>query len=166
MASADSPRGPSTDAASGATPAAGLYRDAILDHSRNPRHSGRLDRPDLSGSATNPLCGDQALVTVSLAGDAIADIRGAVRGCAIAAASCSIMTDVVLGKPLADARRLGQAFRAALDSDAGELPAELAALAPLIEVKRHRSRITCALLAWEALDKASPPAEAAAPDRT
>jgi len=81
--------------------AAGLYREVLLDHARHPRHAGRLDRPDLTGSAHNPLCGDQLEVTVALDGQSIRDIRGAVRGCIIAQASCSLMTELVMGKPLA-----------------------------------------------------------------
>jgi len=147
--------------------AAGLYREVLLDHARHPRHAGRLDRPDLTGSAHNPLCGDQLEVTVALDGQSIRDIRGAVRGCVIAQASCSLMTELVMGKPLAEALEDGEALRRALDDASCGLPADgscgpqeggasglpdrLAALAPLVEVRQHRSRIGCALLPWQAL---------------
>ena len=154
---------------------AGLYREVLLDHARHPRHAGRLDRPDLTGSAHNPLCGDQLEVTVALDGQSIRDIRGAVRGCVIAQASCSLMTELVMGKPLAEALADGEALGRALGGVSGGLPADgsrglpddasggpqeggasglpdrLAALAPLVEVRQHRSRIGCALLPWQAL---------------
>lgn len=129
----------------------GLYRDAILDHAHHPRHAGRLHPADLAGSAVNPVCGDQLQVTLALEGDIIRDIRGAVRGCVISQASCSLMTDLVIGTSLGTAKALGAAFATALENPSGELPPELAALAPLMEVRQRRSRIGCALLPWQAL---------------
>ena len=131
--------------------ATGLYRDILLDHARHPRRSGRLEHPDLTGTAHNPLCGDRLEVTVALADGTIQDLRGAVRGCVIAQASCSLMAELVAGKPLAEALALGEALRLALDDPAASVPPSLEALAPLVEVRRHRSRIGCALLPWQAL---------------
>jgi len=37
------------------------------------------------------------------------------------------------------------------DDGSRGLPDHLAALAPLVEVRQHRSRIGCALLPWQAL---------------
>jgi nitrogen fixation NifU-like protein len=135
----------------------GLYRDSLLDHARHPRRAGRLERPDLTGSAHNPLCGDQLEVTLALTEGSIQDIRGTVRGCVIAQASCSMMAELIAGKPLAEALALGEALRAALEDSAAALPESLAALAPLVEVRRHRSRIGCALLPWQALAGARTP---------
>ena len=36
-----------------------LYRDAILDHRRNPRNHDGLDNPSASAKAVNPFCGDE-----------------------------------------------------------------------------------------------------------
>ena len=36
-----------------------IYREIILDHSKNPRNFGELDPADLTAEDTNPLCGDQ-----------------------------------------------------------------------------------------------------------
>jgi nitrogen fixation protein NifU and related proteins len=131
-----------------------LYREILLDHARHPRRSGTLDQPDLVGTAHNPLCGDQVRLTVALDGERIADIRGAVRGCVIAQAACSLMAELVAGKSLGEARTLGQAFREALEGSSDTLAPGLETLSPLLEVRRHRSRAGCALLAWEALAQA------------
>lgn len=126
-----------------------LYREAILAHARHPRNAGRLEAPSLRGSAHNPLCGDELEVTLALDGAVIRAVRVQVRGCVIAQAAASMMSEAVHGLPLARAAELGQAFRRAMDEGAETLPAELDALAPLLEVRRHRSRIRCAVLAWE-----------------
>ena len=41
-----------------------LYQDVILDHSRHPRHFGKLEGATHMGEGFNPLCGDR--VTIQL----------------------------------------------------------------------------------------------------
>ena len=36
-----------------------LYRELVLDHSRNPRHFGRLEGATHTADGINPLCGDK-----------------------------------------------------------------------------------------------------------
>ena len=36
-----------------------LYREIILDHYRNPRNFGHLERVDAAAEDLNPLCGDK-----------------------------------------------------------------------------------------------------------
>ena len=133
-----------------AEPRSALYREAILDHGRNPRNAGTLGHPDWSGSAANPLCGDELRLTLNVAQGRITDIRVAVRGCMISQAAASLMTLAVQGRTLQEAQALGQLFQSALQ-DGAELPPALESLLPLLEVKAHRSRVGCALLPWQAL---------------
>ena len=129
----------------------GLYRAVILEHAKNPRNSGRVENPTLQARASNPLCGDELELTASLEGGILADIRFQVRGCAIVTAAASLMSQVVQGQDLEVARVLGRTFAGVMEGEASDLPADLAALEPLVEVKKHRSRIKCALLPWHAL---------------
>ena len=46
-----------------------LYRDAILDHRRNPRNRKALKSPDIVGDAINPFCGDEIHLQIGLDGD-------------------------------------------------------------------------------------------------
>jgi nitrogen fixation NifU-like protein len=41
-----------------------LYRELILDHSRNPRHFGKLENATHTADGINPLCGDKLKVYV------------------------------------------------------------------------------------------------------
>jgi nitrogen fixation NifU-like protein len=86
--------------------AADLYREVILDHYRNPRNKGTLDPADFSYEDTNPLCGDEIRIDVRVEGDRVADVKFSGRGCAISQASASILTEMVLGQPLAEVKAL------------------------------------------------------------
>ena len=136
-----------------AGPEHSLYRQVILEHARQPRNAERVEPHSHLAEAVNPLCGDEAEVTLRLEHGCIAAIGARVRGCAISQAAASLMTEAVWGLPLHQAAGLGGVFRAAIEGDeTAALPPELAPLAPLIEVRKHRSRIRCALLAWEAIE--------------
>jgi nitrogen fixation NifU-like protein len=144
---------------SGRDTTATLYRELILEHSRHPRNAGRLEHPDLAGKAVNPLCGDELHVTLSVLDGAVGDIRMQVRGCVIAQAAASLVSEWVRGKALGALEAEGAAFRAALEEGTA-LPESLGGLNALLGVRQHRSRTGCALLPWQALAAAKPPQEA------
>ena len=60
-----------------------LYREIIIDHSRNPRHFGKLEPADFSYEDVNPLCGDEVRIDVRVKDDKIDEIAFSGRGCAI-----------------------------------------------------------------------------------
>ena len=45
-----------------------LYREQILEHYKRPHHWGELENPDMEYFDTNPLCGDELKVQISVAG--------------------------------------------------------------------------------------------------
>ncbi len=76
-----------------------LYRELILDHYKNPRNHGLLEKADASAEGMNPLCGDEVTVSVRLGeNDVIEDVGFEGRGCAISQAATSMLTDLVKGK--------------------------------------------------------------------
>lgn len=77
-----------------------IYREAILDHNRNPRNKGVLDPSDFSYEDVNPLCGDEIRIDMRTDGEKITEIRFSGRGCAISQAAASILTEMVEGQPL------------------------------------------------------------------
>lgn len=77
-----------------------IYREIILDHYRNPRNKGKLLVPDVSVHDSNPLCGDEIDIHLKLEEGRIKDIKFEGRGCAISQASASMLTEMVLDKPL------------------------------------------------------------------
>jgi len=130
-----------------------LYREVVLDHYRNPRHRTALARPSGAAQVANPVCGDQVQVEVELSGGRIADVSARARGCSIAVASGSVMTELVLGASPGEAAALGDALGRVVRGEPalGALDARLRAFARLASLP---SRQRCATLAWEALAEA------------
>jgi nitrogen fixation protein NifU and related proteins len=79
-----------------------LYRDNILDHYKNPRSHGEIERADAQAEGMNPLCGDEVTISVALDGDTIEDIKFRGRGCAISQAATSMLMEMVKGRSAAD----------------------------------------------------------------
>jgi len=85
-----------------------FYRDFILDHYRNPRNFGRLERADAQAEDLNPLCGDQIRMELELDDGIVRDVRFSGKGCAISQASASMLTERVKGMKLADVAKLSK----------------------------------------------------------
>jgi len=75
-----------------------LYREVILDHYKNPRGHGVIERADAEAEGQNPLCGDEVSIAVAFEGDLIADVKFQGRGCAISQAATSMLMDMVKGR--------------------------------------------------------------------
>jgi nitrogen fixation NifU-like protein len=86
-----------------------FYRDYILDHYRNPRNYGHLDRPDAQADDLNPLCGDTIRMELNVdAGGVVSDVRFSGKGCAISQASASMLTESIRGMKLEDVAKLSK----------------------------------------------------------
>ena len=75
-----------------------LYREIILDHYKNPRSHGLLDRRDAFAEGQNPLCGDEIAMSLTLDGETVADVGFEGRGCAISQAATSMLTEMIRGR--------------------------------------------------------------------
>jgi nitrogen fixation protein NifU and related proteins len=85
-----------------------IYREIILDHYRNPRNKGKLVDADVSIHDSNPLCGDEIDIHLRVDKDMIKDIKFEGRGCAISQASASMLTELVMDKPLSVVKDLAK----------------------------------------------------------
>lgn len=85
-----------------------IYREIILDHYRNPRNKGKLPHADVSTHDSNPLCGDEIDMHLKVEQGRITDIKFEGRGCAISQASASMLTEMVLDKPLTAVKDLAK----------------------------------------------------------
>jgi nitrogen fixation NifU-like protein len=85
-----------------------IYREIILDHYRNPRNKGKLPHADVSTHDSNPLCGDEIDMHLKVEQGKIKDIKFEGRGCAISQASASMLTEMVLDKPLTAVKDLAK----------------------------------------------------------
>ena len=137
-------------------PLDGLYGDAILDHSRSPRNRAPLSHPNLEVEEFNPFCGDRVVLQLRLDDDGyVAQVGAQSEGCSIIQATASMMSDVLIGKNLADLSRLAQEFREIMHGklDPGMSEQDLGQLEALTVVRQFPVRIKCALLAWTALEE-------------
>jgi len=137
-----------------------LYREVVLEHYRNPRHRAPLAHPTAEARVANPVCGDQVHVQVELADGRIADVSARARGCSIAVAAGSVMTELVRGLAPAETARLAEAAGVIVSGapTPDGVDPRLRAFARLAALP---SRQRCALLAWEALAEALRQAPAA-----
>jgi nitrogen fixation NifU-like protein len=132
-----------------------LYRDVIVDHNRNPRNFGRLERADAQADGHNPLCGDRLTIYVSLDGERIRDVKFDGSGCAISVASASLLTEAVRNKSKAEVQALFEDVHTLLTRhDAQVDPAKLGKLAALSGVREFPARVKCASLCWHTLNAA------------
>ena len=128
-----------------------LYQELVLEHKRAPRNFGHLSAPTHQARGTNPSCGDDLSVELTIADGTLADIRLHGQGCAICMASASMMGEAVKGQSIAHAQALHEHFRAALTGEKSVDTAPLGKLVSLTGVSRYPGRIKCALLGWHAL---------------
>jgi len=124
-----------------------LYPAAVLEHSKHPKNEGPLEGETHHARRTNPLCGDRVTVHLRVAEGVIEAATFEARGCAIAKASASMLTEAVRGQTPEAARAQGAALAEAVKGE----PAELGPIEPLRAVARFPSRTKCATLAWETL---------------
>ena len=133
-----------------------MYQEIILDHYRNPHHKGLRDPFDAQVYHVNPTCGDEVTLRVALkdtGGEAVVeDVSFESLGCSISQASASVMTDLVIGKPVSEAMKIGDAFLELMKSK-GQLEPDEDVLEDAVAfagVSKYPARIKCALLGWMA----------------
>jgi nitrogen fixation NifU-like protein len=134
-----------------------LYRELILDHSRNPRHFGRLSDATHTADGINPLCGDKLRLYLRVNEQGCIEsssFEGS--GCAISVASASLLTDTVTGLPVRQAESFIEELTHRLTGDAGgnRCDSSLDKLRALDGVRDHPARVKCATLAWHTLHSA------------
>jgi nitrogen fixation NifU-like protein len=83
-----------------------MFSDAVLEHFRNPHNAGDLADATATVEVTNPVCGDVLRLAVRLESGRIVGARFRAQGCVAAIASSSLLTDLLSGKTLAEARTI------------------------------------------------------------
>jgi nitrogen fixation NifU-like protein len=129
-----------------------LYRETVLEHSRHPHNCRAIEAADRRVEGHNPLCGDRLTLYLDLDGDHIGDAAFEATGCAISLASASVLTDLVHGRRIGEAREL--IGKAAAMFGGGPPGEDLGDLAALSGVSAYPSRVRCAMLPWRTLESA------------
>ncbi len=131
-----------------------LYQEAIIGLAKKARYLSRLDRPDLTATVDNPLCGDRVTLDLGLDGDVIDAVGHRTRGCLLCEAAAFLIADHAIGQNV-------EALKVAAPKvvlDIGNEEATMGNLWPGLEdlapVRRFKSRHECVTLPFQALIKA------------
>jgi len=83
-----------------------MYSPQLLDHFQNPRNAGDLADAEATAETENPVCGDVIRLSLRIQNGHIAEIRFKAKGCVPAMGCGSAVTELALGKTIAQARSL------------------------------------------------------------
>ena len=86
-----------------------LYSEKVMDHFEHPRNVGEIVDADGVGQVGNPKCGDIMKMYLKIDDDVITDVKFKTFGCGSAIASSSMATEMIKGKPVAEAMKLTNA---------------------------------------------------------
>lgn len=133
-----------------------LYQQTILDHARSPRNVRIPADATCSAHGHNPMCGDRISVHLRVREDGVigdAGFQG--KGCALALASASLMTELAPGLTSAEAQHLAAAVDRLCRGgtvDRGHDEGRIAGLVERLEVfsgvRGFPARAGCVTLAW------------------
>ena len=111
------------------------FTATVIDHFVNPRNMGEIKDPSYVAQAEDNTCGDKLSLYVKIEGDRITDAKFKALGCGAFVATSSMVTEMIKGKTLDEAKQLTSADI-------------IDALGGLPEEKSH-----CAALLKEVVDK-------------
>ena len=96
-----------------------MVNEKILEHFRNPHNAGNLAEPTAVVEVANPVCGDTMRVSVRVQDGRVTEARFKTQGCVASIAAGSVLTDLLAGRSLPEAREI-TAMR--ISEALGELP--------------------------------------------
>lgn len=85
------------------------YSEQVLDHYENPRNVGSMDKSNKNvgtGMVGAPACGDVMKLQIKVEDGIITDAKFKTYGCGSAIASSSLLTEMVKGKTLEQAKEI------------------------------------------------------------
>ncbi|MDF1602368.1 Fe-S cluster assembly sulfur transfer protein SufU [Nocardioides sp. YIM 152315] len=129
-----------------------LYQEIILDHYKNPHHKGLREPFEAEVHHVNPTCGDEVTLRVHVSDGTVADVSYDSVGCSISQASASVLTDLVIGKPVEEAMSIHETFLTLMQGKGAVEPDEevLEDAIAFAGVAKFPARVKCALLSWMA----------------
>lgn len=141
-----------------------MYQELILDHAKHPEGQGDPAQHPVTHHELSPSCGDEITLGVTVEGAAIAGLHWQGQGCSISMSSASIMSELITGRSVDEARARIDEFRDMMRSRGKTEPTEeLGDAAAFQNTAKYVMRVKCAMLGWVALEACLTRAAAPAP---
>lgn len=128
-----------------------LYREIIMEHYKNPRNKGLFEDDRYKTiRIKNPSCGDDITIQTLVEDGIVKDCRQIATGCSISVASASVLSEIMIGKPLEKALLLAENFLNMVSNKNYDETLDLEEAEVFSGVKQFPARIKCASIAWVA----------------
>lgn len=82
------------------------YSDTVKEHFKNPKNVGEIENASAVGEAGSLACGDQLKLYLKIENNKITDAKFQTFGCGSAVASSSILTEMIIGKTVDEAKKI------------------------------------------------------------
>lgn len=82
------------------------YTEEVMEHYRNPKNVGKIDDADAIGEAGSLTCGDALKIYLKIKDGVVTDAKFQTFGCGSAVASSSMLTEMIIGKPLDEVKKI------------------------------------------------------------
>lgn len=131
-----------------------IYAKELLRWAADVSAAGSLGEPKLSATVNNAMCGDR--VTIDFAVDPtheIYDCRHDTKACVLTQASASILAAHAIGETGESLKRIKEKVAKMLKEGAEAPTGKWSVYAIFEPVREHKSRHTCVLLPFEAVEK-------------
>ena len=137
-----------------------LYTELVIEHDKRPLHAGLREPFQAEVHHVNPTCGDEITLRLQLSGhgdrERIEDVSYEAIGCAMSRAAASIMSDLLIGRTVAEAEPVREHFEAAMGSR-GRIEGDEELIGDgvaLLGAAKFPARVKCVLMSWKAYQAA------------
>ena len=128
-----------------------MMRELLLDHYQNPHNHGLIDDSKyISKHMASASCIDDITIQLNEEDGIIKDIRFDGVACTISTASTSMMSDLLIGKSISEAKRIIDEYNKMINHQ--EYDFDLLEEANAFKnVYKQANRIKCATIGWDAM---------------
>ncbi|MBQ2657420.1 MAG: SUF system NifU family Fe-S cluster assembly protein [Erysipelotrichaceae bacterium] len=130
-----------------------FLRELVMDHYKYPHNHGLLDKADiLSRHMASDSCIDDITVQSDIQDGVIKDVRFDGIACTISTASTSMMSDLLKGKTLEEAKDIIDTYLNMIENKDYD-PEKLEEAVAFKNVHKQANRIKCATIGWKAMQE-------------
>ncbi len=83
-----------------------MYSAQVIEHFEHPRNVGEIDEASATAEVENPACGDVMRLSLRVDKGRITEARFRTKGCVTAIACGSVLTELISGRGVEEARTL------------------------------------------------------------